>query len=87
MSGVQPEAVAYMQRAVRVVSNRLIASATLGAPSAEGLASTADGTAPERKITAEDVHDAIRLPAPAPWMAPPCQRAGSQPSAFNKFVA
>lgn len=84
LQGVQPEAVSFMHRAVRVVSNRLLASAAL---------SSGKGTFPPDasdagcSITADDLHDAIRLPVPAPWMAPPSQRAGSTLGAFNKFVS
>ena len=41
---------------------------------------------PTRVIAAEDLYDAIRQPAPAPWMAPPSQRVGYTLSAFSKFV-
>ena len=39
-----------------------------------------------RSVTAETLYDAIRQPVPAPWMVPPCQRAGPM-GAFSKFVA
>lgn len=83
LQGVQPEAVSFMHRAVRVVSNRLLAAAVL---------SSGKGASPPESeagctIKSDDLHDAIRLPVPAPWMAPPCQRAGSTLGAFSKFVS
>ena len=79
VQGVQPEAVSFMQRAVRAVSNRLVVSAA---------AAHADGTLPEgnesRSIAMEDVQEAIRGGTPAPWMAPPCQRASGS-LGFTKF--
>ena len=83
LHAVQPEAVSFMARAIKVVSNRLVTAAVLGAEEHP----TADGHAPaSRTVTADHVHDAIRRPTPAPWMIPPGLRAGHTLSAFNKFV-
>jgi hypothetical protein len=77
---VQPEAVAFMQRAVRAVSNRLIVAAVLNDAGATNGAT--------RHVTADDLHEVIRQPTPsAPWMAPLSQRAGYMLGAFNKFVS
>lgn len=71
-----------MHRAVRAVSNRLIvASHTVRT---DGVF-PAEGTEPPAVIM-EDVQEALRHTAPAPWMAPPCQRAAAQSGAFSKFV-
>ena len=79
--GVQPEAVSFMHRAVRAVSNRLLVAA---ASAHTDSGSFAD--AEPRALTADDVHDAIRQPVPAQWMAPPCQRAAYNLGAFSKFA-
>ena len=84
LQGVQPEAVSFMHRAVRVVSNRLLAAAVLSSGKA---ASTSANEGEACAIRSDDLHDAIRLPVQAPWMAPPCQRAGSTLGAFSKFVS
>lgn len=84
LQGVQPEAVSFMQRAVRVVSHRLLAAAALGGSAG---APPTEETEESRPITTGNIYDAIRLPAPAPWMAPPCQRAGSTLGAYSKFVS
>ena len=82
LRGVQPEAVSFMQRAVRAVTNRLLVAATV---SQDDGSLIADGA--ERVVRAESVADAIRQPVPAPWMAPPCQRAGYTLNEFSKFAA
>ncbi len=90
LQAVQPEAVSLMARALKVVSNRLIVAAVLGSGAAEDVEADGSGAPAARPATrvvgAEDVYDAIRQPAPAPWMAPPSQRAGSTLSAFANFV-
>ena len=82
LQGVQPEAVSLMARAVRAVSNRLLVAAnsvcTEGAPAE---------SSSHRSLTNDHVLEGIRQSAPAPWMAPPCQRASHTLGGFNKFVA
>lgn len=79
--GVQPEAVSFMQRAVRAVTNRLVVASSVartdGVPPPDG--------AEARAVIMEDVQDAIRHSAPAPWMAPQCQRHNL--GSISKFVA
>jgi hypothetical protein len=78
LTDVQPEAVSFMQRAVKSVSNRLLV-ASAAARSEGGTPADPDA----RALTAEDVHDAIRMPVTAPWMAPPCQRVSQTIGAFR----
>lgn len=86
LQGVQPEAVSFMLRAARVVSNRVLVAAALGS------ADTAPprGATEHHSLSVEDLHDAIRQPAPTWWMAPPSQTGRGTPGhtlgAFNKFV-
>ena len=85
LQGVQPEAASFMQRAVRVVSNRLLVAASQG--TSQGVSSSG-GAAPKRqRLSANDLREAIRQPTmvPAPWMAPPCQKPGYQLGAIAKF--
>lgn len=84
LSGVQPEAVSFMQRAVKSVTNRLIVASSVAAT--DGVPPPPD--AGERSVAMEDVQEAIRNShsTPAPWMAPPCQRASQQLGAFRKFA-
>ena len=85
LQGVQPEAASFMQRAVRVVSNRLLVAASQG--TSQGV-SPSGGAAPKRqRLSANDLREAIRQPTmvPAPWMAPPCQKPGYQLGAIAKF--
>ena len=89
LQAVQPEAVSYMQRAVRAVTNRLLVAALharAGHSHSPAAPSTSGDAADVQTLSADDLHDAIRLPAPAPWMAPPSQRAGYTLGAFSKFV-
>ena len=71
-----------MQRAVRAVSNRLVVVAA--AARSEGALDAPDGSA--AAVRTEDVHEALRTTAPAPWMAPPCQRGSQTLGAFSKFT-
>uniref|UniRef100_A0A7S2INC0 Uncharacterized protein n=1 Tax=Haptolina brevifila TaxID=156173 RepID=A0A7S2INC0_9EUKA len=82
LQAVQPEAVSFMARAIRAATNRLIVAAVLGA--AERGTGALEGD--KRSVSAEDLSDAIRQPAPAPWMAPPSQRVGYTLGVFGKFV-
>lgn len=81
LTGVQPEAVSFIQRAVRVVSSRLLVAASHG--------TFADG----EQLTGEDIREAIRQPSAVPttWMAPPSQRPGfnqlGQLGAIGKYGA
>ena len=81
--GVQPEAVSFLQRAIKAQAHRMLASAALGG--------TGDGPGAKapvaRTLAAEDIYTAIRQPAPSMWMAPPCQRVGSSLAAFAKFAS
>ena len=84
LQGVQPEAVSFMQRAVRAVSNRVLVAASVA---------RTDGAPPDeaepRAVGMEDVQEALRHSTssmPAPWMTPPCQRVSQTLGAFSKFV-
>ena len=110
---VQPEAVSYMARAVKVATNRLIVAAALGgaerimpecatplatpsaatnigaatsAPTGAAALSHADSLSARRSISADDLYDAMRHPAPAQWMAPPSQLVARPLSALDRFV-
>ena len=79
LQGVQPEAVSFMHRAVRAVSNRLVVAAA--AVRSESGSAVVPGE--PRSLTAEDVQDAVRQqPHSAPWMTPPTQRASQNSYKF-----
>ena len=82
LQGVQPEAVSLMARAVRAVSNRLLVAAN--SVSTEGAPAESSSN---RSVTNDHVLEGIRQSAPAPWMAPPCQRPSHTLGGFNKFIA
>jgi len=82
LQSVQPEAVAFMQRAVRAVTNRVLVAAVVSGSDPGVLQHGAE----QCVITGEELQEAIRQPAPAPWMTPPSQRPGYTLGAFSKFV-